>query len=66
MKTNGIKSRRSPKALALQSLIESINAQIDRHQIAIEELEALKQQLQGEEIALSDTASKRDALKVAG
>ena len=66
MKTNGIKSRRSPKALALQSLIESINAQIDRHQIAIEELEALKQQLQGEEIALSDTQAKRDTLKVAG
>ena len=66
MKSNGIKSRRSPKALALQSLIESINAQIDRHQIAIEELEALKQQLQGEEIALSDTQAKRDTLKVAG
>ena len=50
MKTNGTKPRRSQKELAVERLIENIDGQIARHQIAIEELDALKTMMRQEEL----------------
>jgi hypothetical protein len=41
MTTNGTKSRRSQKDVAVERLIAEIQQQIARHRIAIEELEVL-------------------------
>jgi hypothetical protein len=59
------KERRSQKAIAIEKLIDSLNDQIRRHQIAIEELTLVKDQLIAE-LAVSRTGTKREPLKVAG
>jgi hypothetical protein len=59
------KERRSQKAIAIEKLVDSLNDQIRRHQIAIEELTLVKDQLIAE-LAVSRTSTKREPLKVAG
>jgi hypothetical protein len=51
MTTNGSKARRSQKDMAVERLIEQIEEQILRHQIAIRELDELKSIMRGDQYA---------------